>query len=231
MRDCLVSVSMLLLELALVLVTAPAFAAPPAPPMERLTLDEAVRRAIARNPTALIAEEEIRRAEGIVKEVRAGSLPTLTANASATRLDDARRLDNRVVTPLNYRNANANLTIPLFAPQRWLAWKNSAAQVEIARLSSEDARRAVAVATARAYISVMAQHRLVQITVQARDSARAHLEDAHARFEVGSGNRLDEVRAAQEVASDEAQLAQAETGLSRAREVLGVRGGWTDRGG
>jgi len=221
-RDCLVSVSMLLLELALVLVTAPAFAAPPAPPMERLTLDEAVRRAIARNPTALIAEEEIRRAEGIVKEVRAGSLPTLTANASATRLDDARRLDNRVVTPLNYRNANANLTIPLFAPQRWLAWKNSAAQVEIARLSSEDARRAVAVATARAYISVMAQHRLVQITVQARDSARAHLEDAHARFEVGSGNRLDEVRAAQEVASDEAQLAQAETGLSRAREVLGV---------
>jgi len=67
-RDCLVSVSMFLLELAaLVLVTAPAFAAPPAPPMERLTLDEAVRRAIARNPTALIAEEEIRRAEGIVR--------------------------------------------------------------------------------------------------------------------------------------------------------------------
>jgi outer membrane protein TolC len=222
-RDCLVSVSIFLLELAaLVLAAAPAFAAPPAPPMERLTLDEAVRRAIARNPTSLIAEEEIRRAEGIVKEVRAGSLPTLTANASATRLDDARRLDNRVVTPLNYRNANVNLVIPLFAPQRWLAWKNSAAQVEIARLSSEDARRAVAVATARAYISAMAQHRLVQITVQARDGARAHLEDAHARFEVGSGNRLDEVRAAQEVASDEAQLAQAEAGLSRAREALGV---------
>ena len=83
MRDCLVP-SMVLLELAaLVLAAAPAFAAPPAPPMERLTLEEAVRRAIARNPTALIAEEEIRRAEGIVKEVRAGSLPTLTANAGA----------------------------------------------------------------------------------------------------------------------------------------------------
>ena len=221
MRDCLVP-SMVLLELAaVVLAAAPAFAAPPAPPMERLTLEEAVRRAIARNPTALIAEEEIRRAEGIVKEVRAGSLPTLTANAAATRIDDTRTVGS-VVTPLNYRNANVNLTIPLFAPQRWLAWKNSGAQVEIARLSADDARRAVAVATARTYISVMAQHRLVQITIQARDGARAHLEDAHARFEVGSGNRLDEVRAAQEVASDEAQLAQAQAGLSRAREALGV---------
>jgi outer membrane protein TolC len=214
---------MRLLELAaLVLLASPAFAAPPAPPMEQLTLDEAVRRAIARNPTALIAEEEIRRTEGIVKEVRAGSLPTLTANAAATRIDNTRKVGANVVTPLNYRNANVNLTIPLFAPQRWLAWKNFGAQVEIARLSSEDARRAVAAATARAYISVMAQHRLVQITVQARNSARAHLEDAHARFEVGSGNRLDEVRAGQEVATDEAQLAQAESGLSRAREVLGV---------
>ena len=222
MRDCLVPGSMVLLELAaLVLAAAPAFSAPPAPPMERLTLEEAVRRAIARNPTALIAEEEIHRAEGIVKEVRAGSFPTLTANAAATRIDDTRTVGS-VVTPLNYRNANVNLTIPVFAPQRWLAWKNSGAQVEIARLSADDARRAVAVATARTYISVMAQHRLVQITIQARDGARAHLEDAHARFEVGSGNRLDEVRAAQEVATDEAQLAQAQAGLSRAREALGV---------
>jgi len=224
-RDCpvCVLVSTFLLELAaLVLAAAPAFAAPPAPPMERLTLDEAVRRAIARNPTALIAEEEIRRAEGIVKEVRAGSLPFLTANAAVTRIDDARKFGANVITPMSSRSANVNLSIPLFAPQRWLAWKNSGAQVEIARLSSEDARRAVAVATARAYISAMAQHRLVQITVQARNGARAHLEDAHARFEVGSGNRLDEVRAGQEVAADEAQLAQAESGLSRAREVLGV---------
>ena len=98
MRDCLVP-SMVLLELAaVVLAAAPAFAAPPAPPMERLTLEEAVRRAIARNPTALIAEEEIRRAEGIVKEVRAGSLPTLTANAAATRIDDTRTVGS-VVTP------------------------------------------------------------------------------------------------------------------------------------
>jgi outer membrane protein TolC len=200
----------------LLLIAAPALA------QERLSLEEAVRRAVARNPTSLIAEQEIRRAEGILKEARAPSLPFLSANAAAIRNDAERQLGGRVFAPLSSRSANLNLTIPLFAPQRWLAWAHAGEQVDIARASLEDARRSVAVITARTYLSVIAQHRLVQITVQARDSAKAHLDDAHARFEVGSGNRLDEVRAGQELAGDEAQLAQAEANLVKAREALGV---------
>ncbi|TMB13655.1 MAG: TolC family protein [Deltaproteobacteria bacterium] len=204
----------LLEAIAFLVIAAPAFA------QERITLDEAVRRATARNPTALIAEQEIRRAEGILKEVRAPALPFLTANGIATRNDAERDLAGRPIAPLSSRSANLNLTVPLFVPQRWLAWSHAGDQVDIARISLEDARRFVAVATARTYISVIAQHRLVQVTTQARDSARAHLDDAHARFEVGSGNRLDEVRARQELATDEAQLAQAEANLVRAREAL-----------
>ena len=206
----------LLEAIAFLVIAAPAFA------QERITLDEAVRRATARNPTALIAEQEIRRAEGILKEVRAPALPFLTANGIATRNDAERDLAGRPIAPLSSRSANLNLTVPLFVPQRWLAWSHAGDQVDIARISLEDARRFVAVATARTYITVIAQHRLVQVTMQARDSARAHLDDAHARFEVGSGNRLDEVRARQELATDEAQLAQAEANLVRAREALGV---------
>ena len=206
----------LLEAVAFLVLAAPAFA------QERITLDEAVRRATARNPTALVAEQEIRRAEGILKEVRAPALPILTANGIVTRNDAERDLAGRPIAPLSSRSANLNLTVPLFVPQRWLAWSHAGDQVDIARISLEDARRFVAVATARTYITVMAQHRLVQVTTQARDSARAHLDDAHARFEVGSGNRLDEVRARQELATDEAQLAQAEANLVRAREALGV---------
>src|SRR5205807_569970 len=68
----------------------------------------------------------------------------------------------------------------------------------------------------------MAQHRLVQIDTQARDDAKAHRDDAHARFEVGSGNRLDEVRAGQELAGDESALAAAWLNLARSTEALGV---------
>jgi len=212
---------------ALALVAGPALAAPQAPAIERLTLQEAVRRAIARSTTSLIAEQEIRRAEGILKEVRAPALPILTGTAVGTRLDAERSTTTTsgvttVLVPREQITANAALSVPVIAPQRWAAWSHAKEQVEIARTSLEDARRVVAVLTARAYLSVMAQHRLVQITLQARDSAKAHLDDAQARFEVGSGNRLDMVRAGQEVAADESQLALSEAGLTRAREALGV---------
>ncbi|HYS08893.1 MAG TPA: TolC family protein [Myxococcales bacterium] len=228
---------MLLLEvIAFALIAAPPPARPAqAPGIERLTLEEAVRRAIARSTTSLIAEQEIRRAEGILKEVRAPALPILTASGAATRLDNARTatvitLDSSgnpvpitaVQVPRDQLTANLNLTIPIIAPRQWAAWSHAGEQVDIARTSLEDARRFVAVATARAYLSVMAQHRLVQITIQARDSAKAHLDDAQARLDVGSGNRLDVVRAGQEVAADESQLAQAQSNLTRAREALGV---------
>lgn len=194
----------------------------PALAREKLTLDEAVRRAVIRNSSAVIAQQEIARAQGILEEARAPSLPFLSGNAVDTRLDSARSLGGRPVTPLVSLNANLTLSLPLFAPQRWVAWSHAGDQVHVAELSLEDVRRSVAVAAARAYLGVMAQHRLVLITTQARDAAKAHAEDAHARFEVGSGNRLDEVRAGQELASDEAQLASALAGLQRSMEALGV---------
>ncbi len=206
----------LLRALSLLLLASPAFA------QEKLTLDEAVRRAVLRNPNAIIAEQEIARARALVEEARAPSLPILSGNAAATRIDNQRELGGRVLTPREMLNANLTLAVPLIAPQRWLAWSHAGDQARIAELSLADVRRTVAVFTARAYLGVMAEHRLVLITTQARDAAKAHLDDAHARFQVGSGNRLDEVRAGQELAADEAQLSAALAGLQRSMEALGV---------
>lgn len=203
-------------------VAALLLAALPASAQEKLSLDEAVRRALIRNFNAVVAQREIERAQAILEQSRAPSLPFLSANATDTRLDSARTFAGRTLTPLVSLNANLTLTVPLFAPQRWVAWSHAGDQVRLAELSAEDVRRAVAVAAARAYLGVMAQHRLVQITTEARDAAKAHAEDARARFEVGSGNRLDVVRAGQELATDEAQLAAAQAGLTRATEALGV---------
>ncbi len=189
---------------------------------ERLSLEEAVRRAVVRNPSALAAQQEIARAEGILRELRSPSLPTITGTAAGTRLDAARVLTERIVQPRDTLTANVALVVPIIAPQRWALWSHAGDQVDVARLSAEDARRAVGVAAARAYLAVVAQHRLVTITTQARDAAKLHLEDAHARFEVGSGNRLDEVRSGQELATDESQLALALANLTRAREALGA---------
>jgi outer membrane protein TolC len=194
---------------------------------ERITFPEAVQRAVARNSSVLIAVQEISRAHGIMREVRSAAIPTLTGNAAATRLDADRLVnagtpDARVVQPRDSWTANLQLVVPLVAPQRWVQWEHAAEQVDVARLSAEDVRRQVAVTTARAYVSVLSQHRLVDANARAVDNARDHYEDAKARLAAGAGNRLDLARAGQELATSESQLQSALTGLVRGQEALGA---------
>lgn len=204
-----------------------AAAQPGSPAPETLTLEEAVKRAIQRNPTAQVAQQEIARAEGVLREVRAPSLPTLSGNAVYTRLDADRTTTGRdgkpaVVIPRDLANGNLLLSVPVLAPQRWLQWSHASENVDLSRASAEEVRRTVGVQTARAYLAVVAQHRLYEVNQQSVANAREHLEYTKARLEAGSGNRLDVIRAGQEAATAAAGAANALTGLSRAQEALGI---------
>src|SRR5215470_6958105 len=57
---------------------------------ERITFAEAVQRSLAHNPTVRVAAQEIARVHGLMREVRASSLPTLFANGAYTRIDSDR---------------------------------------------------------------------------------------------------------------------------------------------
>jgi outer membrane protein TolC len=208
------------LAASLLLVVPLAASAQPAP--ARITLDEAVRRALSRNPSVGIAVAEIQRAHALLREVRSFALPTITGNGVATLLDSARTQGTTVLAPRESLSGNIQLVVPLVVPQRWVNWSHASEQVEIARLSAEDIRRQIAVSAARAYVTVLAQHRLVDANQRARDNANDHLQYARARFDAGTGNRLDVVRSSQEVASDDAQVAAALVNLVRAQEALGV---------
>ena len=203
---------------------------------ERITFPEAVQRAVSRNASVRVALQEISRAHGIMREVRSAAIPTLFANGVYTRLDadrttgvtvvdpatGATSTGTRIVQPRNSWTANFQLAVPLIAPQRWVQWAHASEQVDVARLSAEDVRRQIAVTTARTYVSVISQHRLVDANQRAADNAREHHEDAKARLAAGTGNRLDLVRAAQELATSESLVQFALTGLVRAQEALGI---------
>jgi outer membrane protein TolC len=189
---------------------------------EKITMTEAVHRALLRNPSAQVAALEIDRANALLSETRSNSLPYLTANGAYTRLDNARRLGTNTLAAENQISANLTLAVPLLAPQRWVQWSQSKANVGATEASNQDARRSVALATARAYLAVVSQKRVVEINARALATDRAHFDYTHTRLVGGVGNRVDDVRAAQQVASDEAQLETSYTGLARAREALAV---------
>jgi outer membrane protein TolC len=193
-----------------------------AAPIKRVALQEAITLAVARAPQAEQAQAEIRRAEALVGEARATSFPTLVGNGTYTHLDHDRQLNGRTVAGQNQLNANLVLAVPLLAPSRWANRSHASDYVGVARLAADDVRRQVTIAVAQAYLAVIAQHRNAEVTQRAVDTAKAHYDYAHTRYTGGVGNKLDDVRAGQEVATSEAQRAAAGAGLVRAQEALGV---------
>jgi outer membrane protein TolC len=197
-------------------------AGPPRDTAERITLDEALKRALARNPTVAVALAEVQRADALVQQARAGWLPTIVANGTYTRLDHDHVLSGKVIAAENQLGANLVVTVPLLAPQGWTADRRARDALRVADDAAKDVRRLVAQATANAYLAVLAQHRQIRSTEAARANARAHATYAHTRLQGGVGHSIDDVRAQQDLATDEVQLQTVYTGLVRAREALGV---------
>jgi outer membrane protein TolC len=191
-------------------------------PLQAVDLASAVEQALARNPTAIVAREEILRAEAIAEQTRASALPTLTGNGTYTRLDSDRTSNGATIAYASQLNANVVLSVPLLAPRSWAQWSHAGDNVDAARTSAQDVRRTLAVAVARAYLSVVAQKRVIEAAERARDTDRKHYDYAHQRYAGGVGNRIDEVRAEQQLQSDEANVQRQYANLARSREALGV---------
>ena len=210
---------------------APARAQQPAavPPaaaaaIRRVTWQEALDLAVARNPSAAVATLEIARAEGLLHEARAAWLPTLTGNLTYIRLNQARTFGTGtasiVTAPINSWDGALQLNVPIVAPIAWANSWHADDNRKIAEANADDIHRQIATAVGRTYLTVLLSHREVEVAARARDNAREHYEYAHTRLATGLGNGVDDARAEQELRTDEAQLKSAETALVRSQNAL-----------
>ena len=192
-----------------------------APPMPRIEFDEAVRRAIERHPSVAQAVTGIARAEALLQQSRAVNMPFVNANVMNTTIDGARGFAGGVTQPQSQVAFSGNVGIQL-SGAHWAAVNQARDQIEVASRSIDDVRQQIGLAAAQAYLSVIASRRLVEVDERSLENSRAHLDYARKRLEGGAGSRLNFVRAAQLVASEETRLENARLALRRAQEALGV---------
>jgi outer membrane protein TolC len=205
---------------AVVWTAATAFAQ--SPTMARVDLDEAVRRALAKNPSVAQAATAILRAEALLNQTRTGLRPTISAGATNVTIDHARGFSGGVTQPQDQLTLSADVSMPILAPSRWATLNQGRDQVDVAARSAAEVRQQIGVATAQAYLAVIAGQRQIDVDLRALDAARAHLDYAEKRLEGGAGSRLNQLRAAQVVSSEESQLENGRLALLRAQEALGV---------
>jgi cobalt-zinc-cadmium efflux system outer membrane protein len=211
---------MILVAAAVLSGATAASAQTPAPP--RIEFDAAIQRALEKNPSVVQAATAITRAEALAEQARALVKPTVSAVFSNTTLDSARGFSGGVTQPQSQSTLSADVTVPVLNLSRWATLPQARDQIELARLSTADVRREIAVATAQAYLAVIAARRQVDVDLHAVDAARAHLDYAQRRVQGGAGSRLNELRAAGAASTSEVRLENTRLSLRRAQEALGV---------
>lgn len=209
---------------------ATAQAPPPPPPspatqtaaIRTMELDNAITQALARNPTVGTATAAVARANALLQQSRSLILPAINANVSNVTNDNSRAFEGTVTQPRSQVAFGATASAPLLAFSRWADVNQARAQVEVAERLSVDTRQQVAVAVAEAYLAVIVSRRQVEVDQRALDNSRAHFDYADKRLQGGMGSRINQLRASQEVATDEARIETTRLALRRAQEALGV---------
>lgn len=199
--------------------SAPAFAQRPARVVE---FEQAVAGAVQANRGVAQAATAIGRAEVLLQQARAATLPVVSATVSSSTVDREVAFDGRVTQPQTQVTFSGTGSWNVLAPARWAAVNQARDQRVVAEASVVEARRQVAIAAAQAYLAIIAQRRQVEVTERAVEASRAHLDYANKRREGGLGSRLNELRAQQSVSTDEVRLENARLALLRAQEALGV---------
>jgi outer membrane protein len=191
-------------------------------PVVRVTFAQAVQRAQEKNPTVALAAAGILRAEGLITQARAATLFQLAGNVATTTLNRGVDFAGQTVLPQNQLNLSLTADMPVVAAAAWARRSQAEDNRAVAESNVAEVKRQVALATADAYLAIVAQRRVVESNARARDVAKAHFDLATELEQKGSGSRLNALRAQQQYSIDEGLVEVSNLSLYRAQEALGV---------
>ena len=191
-------------------------------PIERVTFQQAVDRATTNSPSAAVAAAGILRAEGLLQQARAATQLQVNGAVTSTTLNAGVTFGDSVVTPRNQITASVTVDMPILAAGAWARRMQAGDAQHVAELNAADVRRQVALATADAYLTIVAQRRVLDGNVRARNTAKAHYDLANQLEQEGTGSRLNSLRAQQQWSTVERLLESSRLGVYRAQEALGA---------
>lgn len=205
---------------------------------------DALTLVASRSVELTIALQEIERSEGLTRQALGAALTTVTATGTikhdfirqdVTTVDyGASAAAGSVVTntstvpPVAQAIASLTASQPIFAPRAWHAIGTARRSVQIARLSADNVRRTILTTVANAIVGVVTAQRVAEINRVGLKNALERLELSRRKTRLGSGTRLDVVRAEQDATLARAQIVAGDESLRQTREALGLALGTND---
>jgi len=201
----------------------------PLPRAQRVvaTWEEVLSLVRARSTDLRIAFDEVEQAAGQSRIALAGALTQLSATGSLTHnfVQGSYPLAPGVTLAYPTRNVAAGqiaLVQPVFSPRAWYAIGTARRAEDAAMLTLDDRKRTLATNVAGALVAEIAAERVAELNRVGLKQALERLALAHRREDLGSGSRLDVVRAEQDVDAARAAVVLGDEAARQDREALGL---------
>jgi outer membrane protein TolC len=199
----------------------------------RLTLDEALQRAMSVNNTVERSRSEVGYAEAQRQFLLSSVLPRITLNGALTRnsIEQTFGEGNDAVTILPRNDWNYNLTLsqPIFAGRRELrAYSQARLGVENAVVGVRSTEDAILLRVASFYLAAVNADARIEVERRNMEIAQRTLTQAKAFYEAGEVTRVDILRAETTIKASQRLLAaaqqQREQAVAQLREDLQLDG-------
>ena len=203
---------------------APAAAGNAAP----VTLSDAISAALAANPTARAATQQLAQAQARLAQAEAQRRFQIALNTTGGGSNAS------VIQPPpaheTFGTLQNTLTVPIpIGARPRLAVEQARAELAAARAQYDSARLSLTQDVSLAYYDLLRKQALLQIAQETLAAAQRQLGEAQRRFTAGDVSELDVLRAQGPVASAQAGLYQAENAAAVARVTLnGLMGSLLD---
>lgn len=203
-------------------------------PAQTLTVADAIRLALERNPEVLVAREQLEELKGKITEVRADAYPQVNMQGFGLRLRDPSILNSSSFDklPEEFRAALVPRAANLFdvgltvKQQLYTAGKVGTA-IKLAvqgrqekEAALEAARQRVAFKVFQAFHDVLLAEANLEVVRETSAQRGKHLEQVRSRFTLGVATETDVLRSQVNLANTEPERIRAENAVRLARALL-----------
>ncbi|MCE7870657.1 TolC family protein [bacterium CPR1] len=202
----------------------------PGPDDSALTMEDAVKIALGHHPSIASAGYQVQAAEAGVGSAESGYYPQLNLSGSFNHSENQRTVAINTPTGVavtnlqgsasqvnvtNSASIQANLNQVLLDPTLGPRVESATQGYRASEFELDRTRQDVVAEVRRQFVATRNNQELVRIAIRQVETDQAHLREAQSFYEVGTRARIDVLRA-------EAQLAQSELTLERAKNRLDV---------
>jgi len=202
------------------------FEIPKITPGPEMTIAEALRAADKRNLTLEAARAEIEKTEAKLSQAWALVLPAAQSKLQLMHRDHEDSVNfggtDLVIMPQQDLKGIVEAGMPLINAQSWLTISAAKKGVELARMSVEQGRQQLLLGVAQAYYMALMAESLIGLYETQVNSSEHHRQVAAARFEAGTGLRIDVIRAETDLYEARQKLLSAHLSFDNARDAIGV---------